>query len=309
MKVEFLGTGAGVPSKSRNVTSIILKLLDEINEMWMFDCGEGTQHQILETTLKPRKITRIFITHMHGDHIYGLPGFLSSRSFQGGNEKLTIYGPKGIKQYVETSLKLSRSNLSYPLEIQELGREGVAYKDNRYKVTYDTLQHAVPSYGFRIEESDQVGELLIDKVQEYNVPNGPLLGKLKNRQTITLEDGSVLDGNDFVGEDKEGRIVTILGDTRFCDNAKTLAMDANLLIHEATFAGGEEKMAYNYYHSTAKQAGEVARLAQVKKLVITHISARYVGSKAKQLEEDARQVFKNTTIARDFYEIDVPVGK
>lgn len=309
VKLEFLGTGAGVPSKLRNVTSIMLKLLDESNELWMFDCGEGTQQQILATTLKPRKVTRIFITHLHGDHIYGLPGFLSSRSFQGGNEKLVVYGPKGIKQFIETSLRISRSNLSYPLEIKELEREGIAFKNNQYQVSYKTLQHALPSYGYRIEEADQVGELLMDKVSQYHVPNGPLLGKLKRREKVTLEDGTVLDGNEFVGEDKKGRIVTILGDTRYCEASIELAMHADVLVHEATFAGGEEKMAYDYYHSSAPQAAQVAKAAQVKQLLLTHISARYVGKKAKQLEQDARDVFENTNIAYDFYEVDIPTVK
>ena len=115
MKLHFLGTGAGVPSKPRNVSSLMLKLLDESNEMWMFDCGEATQQQILRTTLKPRKVSKIFITHLHGDHVYGLPGFLSSRSFQGGDEKLTIYGPKGIKNYIETSLKITGTTLGLSL--------------------------------------------------------------------------------------------------------------------------------------------------------------------------------------------------
>lgn len=309
VKLEFLGTGAGVPSKARNVTSIMLKLLDESNEMWLFDCGEGTQQQMLNTTLKPRKVTRIFITHLHGDHIYGLPGFLSSRSFQGGIEKLEIYGPKGIKQYIETSLRLSRSALTYPLVITELGNEGVAYQDHQYTVTYQTLQHALPSYGFRIEEADQTGELLMEKLQAFNVPNGPLLGKLKRREQVILADGTVLDGNEFVGEDRQGRTVTILGDTRYCEAAIALAANADLLVHEATFAGGEEKMAHNYFHATASQAAQVAKLAQVKHLVLTHISARYVGKMVKQLEQDARAIFNATQVAYDFLEIDIPINK
>ncbi|MDC1541871.1 MBL fold metallo-hydrolase [Candidatus Pseudothioglobus singularis] len=115
MEITFLGTGAGVPSKERNVTAIALSLLQEQNSVWLFDCGEATQHQILNTTIKPRKINKIFITHLHGDHIFGLPGFLSSRSFQGGSDPLYLYGPEGIRAYVETSLRISQSHLTYPL--------------------------------------------------------------------------------------------------------------------------------------------------------------------------------------------------
>ncbi|MEZ0116053.1 UNVERIFIED_ORG: ribonuclease Z [Heyndrickxia coagulans] len=130
MEILFLGTGAGVPAKARNVTSIALKLLEERNAIWLFDCGEATQHQILHTAIKPRKVEKIFITHLHGDHIFGLPGFLGSRSFQGGDGPLTVYGPKGIKAFVEVSLKVSETRLKYPLEIIEI-EEGTVFEDDR----------------------------------------------------------------------------------------------------------------------------------------------------------------------------------
>lgn len=300
MEITFLGTGAGVPSRSRNVTSIMLKLLDESNEMWMFDCGEATQHQIMRTTLKPRKVTKIFITHLHGDHIFGLPGFLSSRSHQGGDSPVTIYGPKGIQSYIDNFLKVTRTTLGYELNIQELGDEGIAFQNDQYQVVYKTLDHAIQSYGFRIIEADQVGELLIDEAREAGVPNGPLLGQLKQGKVITLDDGRQLDGHDYIGPDKKGHVVTILGDTRYNQAAIALAKDADLLVHEATFAAGEERMARNYYHSTAKQAGKVAKEAKVKLLLLTHISARYVGKASKQLEADAKKVFNNSRIVKDF---------
>lgn len=300
VEITFLGTGAGVPSRSRNVTSIMLKLLDESNEMWMFDCGEATQHQIMKTTLKPRKVTKIFITHLHGDHIFGLPGFLSSRSHQGGESAVTIYGPKGIKAYIENFLQVTRTSLGYDLIIHELADEGVVFQNDQYQVIYKTLDHAIQSYGYRVIEADQVGELLIDKAREAGVPNGPLLGQLKQGKTITLDDGRQLNGHDFIGPDIKGRIITILGDTRYHHNAVSLAQDADVLVHEATFAAGEERMARNYYHSTAKQAGLVAKEANVKQLLLTHISARYVGKASQQLEADAKKVFKNSHIVKDF---------
>lgn len=303
MELAFIGTGAGVPSKPRNVSCTILKLLEERNEMWMFDCGEGTQQQILKTTLKPRKVTKIFISHVHGDHMYGLPGFLSSRSFQGGeNTPLTIYGPVGVKEFVLTSLKVSQTKLTYPLQFVELEQTGVAFEDDQFTVTYDTLEHAVPSYGFRIVEADKVGELLIDKVREAGVPDGPLLGQLKALKQITLEDGRVLDGKDFVGPDKKGKILAIYGDTRYCPQGIRLAEGADVLVHEATFAAGEEKMAYNYFHTTAGQAAKLAKKAGISKLYLTHISARYVGKMAKELEKGARQIFEASYVVKDFDE-------
>ena len=130
MEMTFLGTGAGMPSKERNVSAIALHLLQEENHIWLFDCGEATQHQILHTTIKPRKINKIFITHLHGDHIFGLPGLLSSRSFQGGEEKVTVHGPEGIKQYIETSLEISKTHLNYPLEIHEINDGAIIKEDN-----------------------------------------------------------------------------------------------------------------------------------------------------------------------------------
>ncbi|MDK6233603.1 ribonuclease Z [Aerococcus sanguinicola] len=302
MELHFLGTGAGVPSRQRNVSALMLKLLDEINEMWLFDCGEATQQQILQTTLKPGKVSRVFITHLHGDHLYGLPGFLSSRSFQGGAERpLTVYGPKGLKQYVWTALKVSQSKLNYPLKIVELEGKGLAFEDSSFKVSYGPLDHAVECFGYRVEQADQEGELLVDKARAAGVPNGPLLGKLKQREKVTLEDGRVLDGNDFVGDKQAGKTVTIFGDTRPCDQALSLAKDADVLVHEATYEAGEEKMAHRHFHSTAAQAAKLAKEAGVKQLYLTHISSRYVTApQIKQLVQGAQKIHPQSLVVKDF---------
>ena len=158
MDFVLLGTGAGVPAKARNVTSIALQLLEERGTVWLFDCGEATQHQILKTAVKPRKIEKIFITHLHGDHIFGLPGFLSSRSFQGGVDKLTVYGPQGIDAFITTSLQVSGTHLKYPLEIIEI-EEGVVFEDEQFTVTAMSLDHGIYSIGYRIVEKDRPGKL------------------------------------------------------------------------------------------------------------------------------------------------------
>lgn len=203
MELLFLGTGGGVPAKHRNVTSIALKLLEERNSIWLFDCGEGTQQQILHTTLKPRKIEKIFITHLHGDHIFGLPGLLSSRSFQGGDEPLVVYGPKGIREYVLTSLKVSGTHLKYALSFHEITEEGVLFQDQKFKVTCLELDHGIQSFGYRIEESDHQGMLQVEALKAAGVPFGPMYGRIKNGETVTLENGQVIDGRDFVGEDQK----------------------------------------------------------------------------------------------------------
>lgn len=309
MELLFLGTGSGVPSKQRNVSSLALKLLDERNSIWLFDCGEGTQHQILKTTLKPRKIEKIFITHMHGDHIYGLPGLLSSRGFQGGEEPITVYGPKGIKGYVLSSLKYSGTRLNYPIHFVEFEQSGIIFKDHQFKVRIEKLQHGLPSYGFRIEEADHEGTLDAQRLKELNVPSGPIYGRLKNKEIVELDDGRILDGKDFVGPNQKGRIVTILGDTVKHKNSVKLGQDADVLVHEGTFGPNEDNLAKNYNHSTTIQAAQVAKEANAKKLLLTHFSSRYLYADLKKIEKETRKVFKHTYVMKDFREVSIPIEK
>ncbi|WP_059171050.1 ribonuclease Z [Bacillus sp. FJAT-27445] len=306
MELLFLGTGAGVPAKLRNVTSMALKLLDERGSVWLFDCGEATQHQILHTSLKPRRIEKIFITHLHGDHIYGLPGLLSSRSFQGGESEVEIVGPPGIETFLKISLSVSGSYLKYPLKITEVN-EGTVFADGQFKVEALLLDHGIASYGYRVTEADRPGTLMADKLEEAGIPPGPIYRKIKAGEPVALEDGTVIDPADFLGPRQRGRIVTILGDTRFCANAIELARNADLLVHEATFAAGEEKMAHEYFHSTTAQAADVAIKANAKKLCLTHISSRYDRQASRELLKEAQGFFENTEIAEDFKEINIPL--
>lgn len=305
MELEFLGTGAGVPAKHRNVTSIALRLLDERNAVWLFDCGEGTQMQILRTNIRPRKIEKIFITHLHGDHIFGLPGLISSRSFQGGMEPLEIYGPVGIKQFVLNALKISQTRLAYSLKFIEV-TPGVVFSDSQFTVTCELLDHGIESYGYRVVEHDHDGELQVAKLLELGIKPGPIFGQLKKGKTVTLATGEIIKGSDYVGQAKKGRIVTILGDTRITNASVKLAQDADVLVHESTFNKTEAKMARNYYHSTTHQAAEVAKASCAKRLILTHISARYLAQDALNLEKEAQEIFPNTKIAKDFDIIEIP---
>ncbi|GCF93648.1 ribonuclease Z [Enterococcus florum] len=304
MELEFLGTGAGVPAKHRNVSSIALKLLGERNAVWLFDCGEGTQMQILHTSIRPRKIEKIFITHLHGDHIFGLPGLLSSRSFQGGTEALELYGPPGLELFVKTALKVTQTKLAYPIHYIEV-QEGVIFKDRQFSVECRLLDHGIDSYGYRVVEADHEGTLQVERLAELGVPAGPIYGKIKQGQTVVLEDGRMIDGREFVGEEKKGRIVTILGDTRYTKTSIELALNSDVLVHESTFKKGEEKMAKAYFHSTTQQAATIAKQSQTKQLLLTHISARYLAKDAKELEKEAQEIFPETKLVKDFDIIDI----
>lgn len=299
MEFVFLGTGAGVPSKGRNVSAIALQLLEERGQTWLFDCGEATQHQILHTSVRPRRIEKIFITHLHGDHIFGLPGLLGSRSFQGGTTKLTVYGPKGIKQFIEVALSVSTTHVKYPLEIVEITEEGTVFEDNEFYVETKKLSHGIECFGYRIVEKDIQGVLLVDKLLEMGVKPGPIFKRLKDGEVVELENGTILNGKDFIGPPQKGRIITILGDTRYCEASRELAQNADVLVHEATFAADDEQQAHDYFHSTSKQAASIALHANVKRLILTHISSRYQGDTYKELLKEARELFPNTEIATD----------
>lgn len=298
MELVFLGTGAGIPSKKRNVSSIALTLQQELNSIWLFDCGEATQHQILHTTIKPRKINKIFITHMHGDHIFGLPGLLGSRSFQGGTSPLTIYGPPGIKQYVETNLTLSQTHVTYPLSIVEI-TEGKLFEEDMFTVYCQKLVHGVPSYGFKIVEKDKTGELLVEKLKEKGIMPGPIYQQIKDNDVVITPDGQELHRKDYVGPSKPGRIICILGDTRQPELSKAFVENANVLVHEATFSHDHQALAHEYFHSTTTQAATLAKEAHVKKLILTHISARYQHEDIPKLLHEAQAIFKRTSIASD----------
>ncbi|HSH25030.1 MAG TPA: ribonuclease Z, partial [Massilibacterium sp.] len=239
MQLTFLGTGAGMPAKERNVSSIALTWLNASGEVWLFDCGEATQHQILRTSIKPSKISRIFITHLHGDHIYGLLGLLSSRSFLNGTTPLYLYGPVGIRSFVETGLRVSGTHLNYQLVIEEMSEE-MEWSTERATVTVRTLQHGIPSFGYRICEHDKVGPLQIEKLNALHIPKGPHFKLLKKGVDVSLQDGRVLKAKDFIGPKQKGRVVTILGDTRPTEASIELAKDADVCVHEATFSEREK---------------------------------------------------------------------
>ncbi|WP_226582819.1 ribonuclease Z [Halobacillus litoralis] len=301
MELFFLGTGSGVPSKERNVSSLVLRMLEERGTTWVFDCGEGTQQQILNTNIRPRRIEAIFITHLHGDHIYGLPGLLSSRSFQGGETPVTVYGPRGLREYIDISLRISGTHLRYPLYVEEV-EEGQLFEDEQFIVEAIKLKHGLESYGYILQEKDKLGELQPDKLKELGIKPGPVYQQIKNQKETKLEDGRTIQRKDVLGPSKKGRKVAILGDTRYIPELADALKNADVLVHEGTFAGEEEEMAYDYFHSTVKQAATLAKDAGAGELILNHLSSRYQGEAVEQLLKEAQTIFPNTTIAHDFYQ-------
>lgn len=301
MHIQFLGTGAGMPSKSRNVSSLAFKLLEERGSIWLFDCGEATQHQILHTSVKPRKIEKIFITHLHGDHIYGLPGLLGSRSFLGGEQPLTIYGPKGLKEWILLTLKTSQTHLNYTINFVEV-EEGIVFEDEDFIVTAMPLEHVVPCFGYKIEQKPLLGALQFEKAQALGVPKGPLLGQLKNGHDVTLEDGTIIRSVDVTDEPKKGFTVAILGDTRYCENAIKLSEDADIIVHESTFDHSTTDLAASYGHSTNLDAANVALKAGAKNLLLNHLSARFFPQDIEIMVKQAREIIPNTFVVNDLDE-------
>ena len=305
MDVYFLGTGAGTPSTRRNVSSLALRMYEERGTFWMFDCGEGTQHQVLRSPLKLSKCEFIFITHLHGDHLFGLPGLLSSRSSQGAVTPLTVFGPQGLGDYMKTVFGVSRTEVGYPLLIKEI-EAGHVWSDDRYTVTALPLDHRILCYGYRIQEKDRPGKLKFELLRDKGIPPGPIYGQLKKGEDVQLPDGEFLFAASVQGEPIPGRTVAILGDTRPCDNAIRLGRGADLLVHEATFIEDKAENAKEFGHSTSKQAAEIALKAGAKKLALTHFSSRYKDEEMMNaLLEEAREVFPDTELADEHHVIEL----
>jgi ribonuclease Z len=307
MQITFLGTSSGVPTRSRNVSSVALRLPQRA-EFWLFDCGEGTQHQLLRSEVKISQISRIFITHMHGDHIFGLMGLLASCGLAGNTDRIDIYGPPGLDDYLRAGRKYSQTHFSYPVQVHTVSPE-VIYEDEEFIVSCRSLKHRVPTFGYRVEEKDRPGRFDVEKATALGIPSGPIYGRLKRGETVTLPDGRQIQGSELCAKPEVGRKFVYCTDTVYCDNAVELARDADVLIHEATFAHQDAQLAFERLHSTSTMAAQVAHAAGVKQLIMTHFSPRYAPGNAIVLHEllsEAQAIFPNTILAYDFLTYDVP---
>nr|WP_026100844.1 ribonuclease Z [Synechococcus sp. PCC 7336] len=308
MRVTFLGTSSGVPTRIRNVSGIALQL-PQRSQMWLLDCGEATQHQILRhPDLNFNQIRRIFITHMHGDHIYGLPGLLSTLGMSNMPDRVDIYGPPGLQSYLDGVLRWSESRINYPFTVHAV-ETGLILEEQEYLVYCAPLDHRVQAFGYRIVERDRLGTFNVAKARADDIPPGPVYARLKAGETVKLPDGRTIEGKNYVGAPQPGRKLTYCTDTIFCHNAIDLARAADLLIHEATFAEADLHLAKRAKHSTAAMAAQVALEAKVDTLMLTHFSPRYGAEGPISLEDlqaEAQAIFPKTVMARDRLTYEIP---
>jgi len=313
-KVIFLGTSAGIPTLSRNVPSIALSF-SGTNEFWLFDCGEGTQRQIQQADLKLSKLTHIFISHLHGDHIFGLPGLLATRGMLGIKKDIHIFGPIGLEGYLKSSLDYSFTYIPYPYYIHPIEKEkfttsNMLWKEGDIAIDCALLNHYVESFGFAVIKKNVKRNILVDRLVSLGILPGPVYKKLKEDGFLKLPDGRVLKKEEFILETIDIKKFCYCGDTAFSANAIVLSEGADLLIHEATFCADKKNKAAESYHSTVDDALKVAQLARVKKLVLTHISPRYdsIDCNTDQHDEFKKNI-KGTgmeiVLAEDFLEVKI----
>ncbi|KZL51059.1 MULTISPECIES: ribonuclease Z [Cyanophyceae] len=307
MQITFLGTSSGVPTRSRNVSSIALRLPQRA-ELWLLDCGEGTQHQLLRSDLKMSQLSRIFITHLHGDHIFGLMGLLASCGLAGNVQRVDLYGPPGLNEYIQAATRYSHTHFSYPVKVHVV-QPGIIYEDDEFTVSCTLLHHRITAFGYRIAEKDRPGRFDIEKAQALQIPSGPIYGQLKRGETVTLPDGRVINGTQLCGPTEIGRKIAYCTDTIYSEGAVELAQDADVLIHEATFAHQDADLAFQRLHSTTTMAAQTALVAGAHKLIMTHFSPRYAPGNTIELKDllhEARAIFPKTDMAYDFMAYGVP---
>ena len=297
----LLGTSASRPTVERNVSSIALV---REGETMLFDCGEGTQRQMMRYGVA-FSLRDIFFTHFHADHVIGVIGLMRTMALQGRTDPLRLWGPKGAARHLKRAEQFGVDRLTFPVEITELDA-GERISRNEYAIVPFQVQHGPgAAFGYALKEDDRKGRFDPDLARELGVPEGPLWGRLHRGDSITLEDGRTIDSSVLVGSPRAGRSVVITGDTRPCDTTENQARGADLLVHEATFGDEEAERAAETGHSTAREAAQLARRAGCKRLLLTHFSARY-SRDAAELEAQARSEFPDVTIAKDGMQIEVP---
>ena len=301
LDLVFLGTSGSAPTAARAPSALLVR---RGGDRLLFDCGEGTQRQLMRSTVGLPDLDEIFLTHYHGDHYLGLPGMLKTFQLRQRDLPLTVYGPPGLRELF-AGLRRVFGKLAYELSLVEV-RPGEALERDGYRVLVYPVHHGVSAVGYALDEYDRPGRFDNDGADALGIPFGPERGALQRGESITLSDGRVITPDVVVGEARPGRRVVLPGDTAPVETVRVLAEGADVLVHEATFAEEERDRAADTLHSTALQAAEVARDAGVRLLALTHVSPRYFGP---ELVREAQDVFPATVVPRDFDVIEVPFAE
>jgi ribonuclease Z len=301
LALRLLGTSASRPTVERNVASIALV---REGETLLFDCGEGTQRQMMRYGVS-FSLGDLFFTHFHADHVIGVIGLMRTMSLQGRTEPLRLWGPRGAARILKRAEDFGMDRLTFPLDVAEL-EPGQRVERKDYAIVPFAVDHrGARAVGYLVEEQDRKGRFNPDLARELGVPEGPLWGEIHRGRAVTLTDGRTIEPSLLVGPPRPGRRVVITGDTRPCTATRDAARGADLLVHEATFGDEEAGRAVDTGHSTAREAGAVARDAGVHALLLTHFSARY-SRDATELGKEARECFDGTVyVGRDGMEVEV----
>ncbi|MCL2643185.1 MAG: ribonuclease Z [Candidatus Bathyarchaeota archaeon] len=302
MRLIFLGTSAAVPTLKRSLPATVLQ---SSTEQWIFDCGENIQRQMMSAKISFHKKTKIFLTHLHGDHVLGLPGLLQTMALMDRKNSLQIYGPLGIQSFLSCCQQTLNFELTYQVEVFEIVKPGVIVEEERYLVEAVKSNHTIESYSYVFEENPHPGEFFPEKALAHGLPKGELWAKLQRGETVTLSNGKIVNPEQVMGPNRAGRKIVYTGDTMPFEAFADFAKDADVIVHDCTFDDALTSKAEINGHSTASQAANQARAANAKKLVLTHISARY--PYAELLLDQAKKVFENSVMAEDFLIIELPL--
>lgn len=306
MEVILLGTSSAAPTVRRGLSAVVVM---REGETFLFDCGEGTQFRLLKAEIPRRKFHHIFITHLHGDHIFGLGGLISSLNLGDRDIPLHIHGPKGIRRFIEFMTTFPRpTRLGFQIEIHEIppGFRGVVLDHEEYAVYGGPLDHTLPATGYRLQEKDLPGRFDAGKADALGIPFGPERSRLIRGEPLTLADGRVIAPETVVGPARPGKAFVYCTDTAPCAEALRLAAGADILVHEATYGDEFAEMARDRKHSTIREAARIAKEAGVRIFVATHFSTRYDGPAIEQLRQEGASVFPGLVIAKDLMRIEVP---
>lgn len=301
LSVRFLGTSAARPTVERGVSS--LAIVRE-GETLLFDCGEGTQRQMMRYGTS-FALSDIFFTHFHGDHLIGVIGLVRTLALQGREEPLRLWGPRGAARVLQAATHFGVDRIGFPIEITEFEPGATVARDGYTIIPVPVDHRGTPALGYALVENERRGRFNPDLARALGIPEGPLWGKLHHGQPVTLDTGQVIEPATLVGPARSGRRVVLSGDTRPNEQLGDAARGADLLIHEATFGSEEAARAAETGHSTAREAADLAARAGVKRLILTHFSARYSRDTA-DLVREARERFPETIAARDGLEVEVP---